>query len=354
MFSPRDYQYDLPRDLIAQQPVDTRDHSRLLVMDRKTGELSHYRFHEISEMLLSGDVLVLNNTEVVPGRLIGRKRTGGKVEVLVLDFVGGRAAFQEKGEFICKCLFKASKPPKPGTRIQFSKEFEAEVLDTHGGFGTVKFLYRDDVEKIIYQLGHVPLPPYIKRENPDNTAMDDRKSYQTVYAKEKGAIAAPTAGLHFSKELIGRMEDKGIEIVYITLHVGYGTFLPVRVSDIRGHQMHSERLFLPSESAKRINNAKNEGRRIVAVGTTCVRTLEYSADSTGNLKECQGECDLFIYPPYEFKVVDALITNFHLPESTLLMLVSAFAGKDNILNAYKEAIKKRYRFFSYGDAMFII
>ncbi|MBW1849052.1 MAG: tRNA preQ1(34) S-adenosylmethionine ribosyltransferase-isomerase QueA [Deltaproteobacteria bacterium] len=353
MFSPFDYHYELPKELIAQQPAHTREHSRLLCMDRNTGEMSHYRFHEISNLLMPGDVLVLNNTEVIPGRLLGKKSTGGKAEVLILDFAGGRSSQQKTGEFICECLIKASKSPKPGTYIQFEKGLEAEVIDTQGEISRVRFLCQNDFEETLYELGKVPLPPYIKRDNNSHDTIDDTASYQTVYALEKGAIAAPTAGLHFSEKLLGIIKDKGIEIVYITLHVGYGTFLPVRASDIRDHQMHSERFFISSASAKRINTAKAEGRRIVAVGTTCVRTLEYAADSTGNLAEGQGQCDLFIYPPYRFKVIDAMITNFHLPASTLLMLVSAFAGRDKILHAYQEAIEKKYRFFSYGDAMFI-
>jgi S-adenosylmethionine:tRNA ribosyltransferase-isomerase len=353
MFSPSDYHYELPKELIAQDSIQTREQSRLLCMDRETGDVSHYRFHEILELLLPGDVLVLNNTKVIPGRLIGKKRTGGKAEVLILDFVGGRLAQQERGEFICKCLIKASKSPKPGTAILFGKGLEAEVLDSQKEISTVRFLCQDDFEQKLYQLGKVPLPPYIKRDNNIHDVKNDRTSYQTVYALEKGAIAAPTAGLHFSKKLLRAIEDKGVEIVYITLHVGYGTFLPIRVNDIREHRMHSERFFVPSMSAKRINIAKAEGRRIVAVGTTCVRTLEYASDSEGYLSEAQAQCDLFIYPSYRFKIVDAMITNFHLPASTLLMLVSAFAGQDKIMRAYQEAIRKKYRFFSYGDAMLI-
>jgi len=351
MFSPLDYHYELPKELIAQQPLPDRGHSRLLVLNRDTGKLSHYRFYEISELLLPGDVLILNNTEVVPGRLIGKKRTGGKAEVLILDFAGALSVLQETGECICECLVKASKSPRPGTRIHFGDTLEAEVLEIQDGICSVQFFFKEDFEKIVYQLGKMPLPPYIKRE--DDHMMDDRHSYQTVYALEKGAIAAPTAGLHFSKALLKNLREKGIEIAYITLHVGYGTFLPVRVSDIRNHQMHAERFSLSLETAKKINTAKKAGRRIVAVGTTCVRTLESAADPTGRLTESRGYCNLFIYPPYPFKVVDALVTNFHLPGSTLLMLVSAFTGRDAILNAYQEAIQKRYRFFSYGDAMLI-
>lgn len=352
MFSPHDYHYDLPQELIAQEPAPPRKQSRLLHLDRKTGGLSHHRFYDVANLLLPGDILVLNNTEVIPGRLMGRKSTGGKAEILILDFTGGCETLKEKGEFVCDCLVKASKFPRPGTRIQFDKDLEAEVLDSRDEICRVRFTCRKNFETILYRLGKVPLPPYIKRENNDENTLD-RAAYQTVYALEKGAIAAPTAGLHFSKGLLDTIKGKGIEIVYITLHVGYGTFLPVRVSDIRRHKMHSERFTLSDASAKRINRAKREGRRIVAVGTTCVRTLEYAAGETGVLQPGSGQCDLFIYPPYRFKVVDAMITNFHLPESTLLMLVSAFAGRDNILKAYQEAIERRYRFFSYGDAMLI-
>ncbi len=351
MFSITDYNYDLPTELIAQKPVKKRDQSKLLFLNRKTGSLSHHKFYELFDLLLPTDVLVVNNTEVVPGRLLGKKDTGGKAEVLILDY---SKAYNKKGNntFVYECLIKASKRPKEGTTIFFDQGLKAEVINSRNGLYSVKFTCKGDFEGLLYRIGKVPLPPYIRRDK-DDIACDDKKSYQTVYASQKGAIAAPTAGLHFTKKFIEKLRLKNIKIVEITLHVGYGTFLPVRVSDIRDHMIHSEWCTIPEKSAETINNAKANGSRIIAVGTTCVRSLEYLSDTNGNIISNSGNCDLFIYPGYRFKVTDAMITNFHLPKSTLLMLVSAFAGRENILNAYREAIKERYRFFSYGDAMFI-
>lgn len=317
-------------------------------MNRETGDLSHRRFCEICDMLLPSDVLVINNTEVIPGRLFGKKDTGGKAEVLILDYGNGT-----KNSGICKCLIKASKSPAVGSRLFFDDETSAEITDFHEGIHTVKFSCSGDFEDMLYRIGKVPLPPYIRRNQGQQTLCDDSMTYQTVYASQKGAIAAPTAGLHFSASLLEKIKSKGVKVVAITLHVGYGTFLPVRVSDIREHRMHSERYSISEQTAEVINQAKAEGSRVIAVGTTCVRTLEYASDAKGNVGIGAGECDLFIYPGYRFSVADAMITNFHLPESTLLMLVSAFAGRERILNAYKEAIEKEYRFYSYGDAMFI-
>jgi len=351
VFSITDYNYDLPTELIAQKPVKKRDQSKLLFLNRKTGSLSHHKFYELFDLLLPTDVLVVNNTEVVPGRLLGKKDTGGKAEVLILDY---SKAYNKKGNntFVYECLIKASKRPKEGTTIFFDQGLKAEVINSRNGLYSVKFTCKGDFEGLLYRIGKVPLPPYIRRDK-DDIACDDKKSYQTVYASQKGAIAAPTAGLHFTKKFIEKLRLKNIKIVEITLHVGYGTFLPVRVSDIRDHMIHSEWCTIPEKSAETINNAKANGSRIIAVGTTCVRSLEYLSDTNGNIISNSGNCDLFIYPGYRFKVTDAMITNFHLPKSTLLMLVSAFAGRENILNAYREAIKERYRFFSYGDAMFI-
>ena len=352
MFSLNEYTYNLPSELIAQQPVMHRDRSKLMVLDRRSGIFSHLVFRDIDHLLTRDDVLVINNSAVIPGRLYGRKDTGGKVEVLVADFAGGCKKDSEADNFICECLIKAAKRPKPGTCFYFDQGVKAEVIESRNGTHTLKFYPGDDFEDTLYRIGEVPLPPYIKR-NKKATPCDDRTAYQTVYASEKGAIAAPTAGLHFTKGLLDKLVAKGVDIVPITLYVGYGSFSPVRVSDIRRHKMPSERFFISQASADTINTARAAGKRIVAVGTTCVRTLEYASNANGELAPGSGSCDLFIYPGYRFRVVDAMITNFHLPKSTLLMLVSAFAGREKILSAYMEAIKRKYRFYSYGDAMFI-
>jgi len=292
--------------------------------------------------------LVVNNTEVIPGRLLGHKETGGKVEALILDFENGC----RNNDLIFKCLVKASKRPRPGSQLCFDQNLTAKVLEYSDDICRLQFFCDTDFEKILYRIGRLPLPPYIKRDCAE-IREDDRISYQTVYAEQKGAIAAPTAGLHFTQKLFKEIKTRGITVVNITLHVGYGTFLPVRVKDIREHQMHSESFNISKECADIINSAKAAGRRIVAVGTTCVRTLEYASDNSGIIHPGRGECDLFIYPGYQFRVADAIVTNFHLPCSTLLMLVSAFAGRRQILDAYQEAIINNYRFYSYGDAMFI-
>ncbi len=352
MFSITDYDYDLPEELIAQKPIEKRDQSKLIFLHRKTGELSHHKFYEICDFLSPSDILVVNNTEVVPGRLIGKKDTGGKAEILILDYTKGYNKRKDDNTFVYECLIKTSKRARQGTTIFFDQGLKAEVINSRNGIYSVKFTCKGDFEELLYRIGKVPLPPYIKRDK-DDIACDDRKSYQTIYASQKGAVAAPTAGFHFTEKLIEKLKLKNIKIVEITLHVGYGTFLPVRVSDIRNHIIHSEWCTVPEKSAEIINNAKANGKRIIAVGTTCVRSLEYLSDTNGNILNKSENCDLFIYPGYRFKVIDAMITNFHLPKSTLLMLVSAFAGRENILNAYREAINKKYRFFSYGDAMFI-
>lgn len=346
MFNLSDYYYDLPQELIAQKPITTRDASRLLSLDRKTGAIAHYSFSDIVNLLHPTDVLVINNTKVIPGRLFGKKDTGGKVEVLILN-VGYHQTDQQY--IIFECLVKSSKPPKPKSFLLFDENVTAQVLSRHDNIWTLKFSFPEDFETVLNRIGHIPLPPYIKRCETD----EDRSSYQTVYASQIGAIAAPTAGFHFTKNLIETLQSIGIKFVEITLHVGYGTFLPVRVTDIRNHQMHSEWFQISDESADQINRAKADHKRIVAVGTTSVRTLEYVAAPDGKISSGKGFCDLFIYPGYKFKIVDAMITNFHLPESTLLMLVSAFAGRENILTAYQHAIAHKYRFYSYGDAMYI-
>ncbi len=353
MFLLGDYDYELPGELIAQAPADRRDGSRLLRLEREGGGLSHHEFNDLGDLLRPEDLLVVNNTEVIPGRLPGRKETGGKAEILILDYANGRLpSHGEKGR-IHQCLVKASKPPRPGGFIYFEKGLKAEVLDQSGGVCSLKFYCDGNFETLLDEIGKTPLPPYIRREDREPES-NDRASYQTVYASRKGAIAAPTAGLHFTEDLMNGLKSRGIEMVELTLHVGYGTFAPVRVNDIRDHPMHSEWFSISKDAADRINGAKIQGRRVVAVGTTSVRTLEYASNKIGQVEMGAGACDLFIYPGYRFKMVDAMITNFHLPKSTLLMLVSAFAGVHNIRGAYQEAIDKEYRFFSYGDAMLIL
>ena len=354
MYSLNDYHYDLPPELIAQKPAEQRDRSNLLHLDRQTGALVHHRFNEIVNFLDPGDVLVVNNTAVIPGRLKGKKATGGSVEVLICDYAESCQSGDINEDLICKCLVKASKRPGPGTRIFFADGMEAEVLEARNGTHTLKFYVNGEFETLLDKIGQVPLPPYIKRSHDEVGRCNDKVSYQTVYAGPKGAIAAPTAGLHFTEALLNKLSVGGVNIVALTLHVGYGTFLPVRVADIRTHQMHSEPYTIDAESAETINQAKNCGKRVVAVGTTSVRTLEYAANSYGCVSAGSGSCDLFIIPGHKFRVVDAIVTNFHLPQSTLLMLVSAFAGRKNVLNAYREAIRRKYRFYSYGDAMLIL
>lgn len=350
MFSLDDYDYALPEELIAQKPVARREASRLLTIRRDTGRFCHRRFYDLYDRLTPQDVLVVNNTAVIPGRLLGRKASGGKAEVLILDYGHGTQEPAARGLRSYHCLIKASKRPRPGSTIHFAPDLCARVQSVCNDIYLLDFICEGDFEKVLQRVGRVPLPPYIKRGIAD---AEDRASYQTVYATRQGAIAAPTAGLHFSRPFLERLQSRGVRIVEITLHVGYGTFLPVRVSDIRQHRMHSERFSIPDAAAKAINQAKAGGCRIIAVGTTCVRTLEFAAGGQGEIAAGGGNCDLFIYPGYRFKMVDAMITNFHLPRSTLLMLVSAFAGRSLILSAYRAAIAERYRFYSYGDAMLI-
>ncbi|MBW1826874.1 MAG: tRNA preQ1(34) S-adenosylmethionine ribosyltransferase-isomerase QueA, partial [Deltaproteobacteria bacterium] len=302
------------------------------------------------DLLTPSDVLVVNNTAVIPARLVGQKETGGRAEVLILGYPDGGKDRMDTGEFICRCMIKTSKRPKDGATLFFDQGLTAEIIDFKDGIYRVKFIYTGRFETLLDRIGRIPLPPYIKRTD----SKDDRTFYQTVYASQKGAVAAPTAGLHFSESLLEKLRKKGVKIVAITLHVSYGTFLPVRVSDIRDHRIHSEWYFIGKQTADVINREKAKGNRIVAVGTTCVRTLEYASNQSGVVAHGSGNCDLFIYPGYGFNVVDAMITNFHLPKSTLLMLVSAFAGRETVLKAYEAAIRERYRFFSYGDAMLIV
>ena len=342
-----DFTFNLPEELIAQQPVAERTASRLLVLDGKTGETEDKVFTDLIDLLQSGDVLVFNNTQVIPARLHGKKASGGKVEVLVERIVD---------EHVALAHIRASKSPKPGTELIFEQGNTAEVTGREGDLFIVKFNHnkqeQNTVLDILNAIGHMPLPPYIQRED---EAFDEER-YQTVYAKKPGAVAAPTAGLHFDEAMLQQLSEKNIEQIHVTLHVGAGTFQPVRADDLKDHHMHKEWIELTEENCDKINKAKEQGRRIIAVGTTSVRCLESAAlfaENDGKLKPYTGETDIFITPGYEFKVIDALVTNFHLSESTLLMLVSAFAGYENIKNAYQHAIKEKYRFFSYGDAMFL-
>jgi len=346
-----DYHYDLPAELIAQKPSAKRESSRLLVLHRTRGELEHRRFDEISEYFNPGDVLVLNDTRVVPARLLGTKESGGRVELLVLDPYKDPGLGIEEGY---ECLIKAAKKTRPESLIILESGVHARVLTSAGGGKVyIRFQCREPLLQLLERVGHVPLPPYIHRGG-DLHDVDDAVAYQTVYARQPGAVAAPTAGLHFSESLLKMIESRGVDLVTVTLHVGYGTFVPIRASDIREHRMHAEYAEISSQSAERIKHARSGGRRVIAVGTTTVRILEWAACLFGEVSSFSGLCNHYIYPGYRFRTVDAMITNFHLPRSTLLLLASAFAGRESILEAYREAIEKRYRFFSYGDAMFIV
>ena len=336
-----DFYYDLPKELIAQTPLKDRASSRLLKVNKQSGELEHTHFHNIINELNKGDCLVLNDTRVIPARLFGEKEgTGGKIEFLLLT---------RKSDDIWEVILKPGKKAKPGAKFIFGDgKLKAEILETvNDGNRLVKFFYNGLFENVLDELGEMPLPPYITAH------LDDKERYQTVYSKHEGSAAAPTAGLHFTEQLLNDIKNKGVNIAYITLHVGLGTFRPVKSDDVENHKMHSEFYSISKEAADTVNNARKNGGRIISVGTTSTRTLETVAGNDGFIKECSGWTDIFIYPPYKFKCVDALITNFHLPESTLLMLVSAFSSKEIIMNAYKEAVKEKYRFFSFGDAMFI-
>ena len=336
-----DFYFELPEELIAQYPLEKRDSSRLMVLDKKTGEIEHRKFHDILEYLNEGDTLVLNNTRVLPARLIGEKEeTGGKIEFLLLKRIEG-----DKWE----CLAKPGRKAKVGTVFTFGEGKLKAIVREIGEEGKriIEFKYDGIFEQVLDELGQMPLPPYIHEK------LEDKERYQTVYSKEKGSAAAPTAGLHFTEELLKEIKDKGVNIAYLTLHVGLGTFRPVKVDDVNNHVMHSEYYHLDKENAELINKTKEAGKRVIAVGTTSSRTLETIGDENGRVREQSGWTDIFIYPGYKFKIVDNLITNFHLPESTLIMLVSALAGQDNIMNAYNTAVKEKYRFFSFGDSMFI-
>lgn len=337
----KDFDYYLPEELIAQDPLEDRSSSRLMVLDKKTGEIQHKIFKDILDYLKPGDCLVLNNTKVIPARLFGVKEgTQAKIEILLL---------KRKENDIWETLVKPGKKAKPGTKIIFGDGLlVGEVIDVvEDGNRLIQFSYEGIFEEILDQLGQMPLPPYITH------TLKDKNRYQTVYAKYDGSAAAPTAGLHFTKELLEKVKAKGIDIAEVTLHVGLGTFRPVKVENVLDHHMHSEFYMVSAEAAEKINATKDRGGRIISVGTTSTRTLESAADENGRLKECSGWTEIFIYPGYRFKLIDCLITNFHLPQSTLVMLVSALAGREHVLAAYEEAVKEKYRFFSFGDAMFI-
>ena len=336
-----DFYYDLPPELIAQTPLERRDSSRLMTLDKTTGEIGHHHFYDLPGFLRPGDCLVMNNSRVLPARLIGQRESGGACEVLLLI---------DRGEKTWECLVRPGKKLRKGAKIIFGDgQLTAEVTEVlEDGNRLVRFDYEGIFLEILERLGRMPLPPYIKEE------LQDQERYQTVYSKVSGSAAAPTAGLHFTPELLKQIEDMGVKLAYVTLHVGLGTFRPVKVDDVEHHDMHSEYCIIPPETAQIINETKQNGGRVICVGTTSCRTVESYANEDGTVRADGGWTKIFIYPGYRFKVLDGLITNFHLPESTLIMLVSALAGKERVLHAYEEAVKKRYRFFSFGDAMCIL
>lgn len=337
----KDFDYALPEELIAQTPIERRDASRLLCLDKVTGEFSHHHFYELPDFLKLGDCLILNNSRVLPARLLGKRLPGGGAcEVLLLI---------DRGEQTWECIVRPGKHLRAGARMSFGDgELTAEVTQVlEGGNRMVRFSYEGIFLEVLEHLGKMPLPPYIREE------LQDRERYQTVYSKVNGSAAAPTAGLHFTPELLGRIQEKGVKLGYVTLHVGLGTFRPVKEEDITDHDMHSEYCVIPQETADLINETKANGGRVICVGTTSCRTIESWAKEDGHMEASAGWTDIFIYPGYKFKVMDALVTNFHLPQSTLIMLVSALAGREHVLAAYEEAVRERYRFFSFGDAMFI-
>ena len=336
-----DFDFYLPEELIAQTPLERRDSSRLLTLDKCTGEIAHRHFYELPQLLRPGDCLVLNNSRVLPARLIGHRLPGGGAcEVLLLT---------DKGDGLWECLVRPGRKLKPGAQVSFGEGRLTATVEAaaSGGNRLVRFHYQGIFLEVLEELGKMPLPPYIKEE------LQDNERYQTVYSKINGSAAAPTAGLHFTPELLRQIQEMGVKLCYVTLHVGLGTFRPVKAEDISEHEMHSEYCMIPEETARTINETKRNGGRVICVGTTSCRTVESFAAEDGTLKESAGWTSIFIYPGYRFKVLDALVTNFHLPQSTLIMLVSALAGREHVLSAYEEAVKERYRFFSFGDAMFI-
>lgn len=342
-----EFDYELPEELIAQMPADKRENSKMLVLDKEKQTIEHKHFFDITDYLDENCLLVLNNTKVLPARLYGTKDTGAKIEVFLLE------AKQDKQ---WSCLIKPSKRIKTGTIITICEELQVKALEKleDAGEWLVELIYDGNLFEILHKVGNIPLPPYIERKlQSDELKQFDMNRYQTVYAKDEGSVAAPTAGLHFTEDILELLKNKGVDIAYVTLNVGLGTFRPVKCENILEHKMHSETFEITDVAAAKITEAKKQGKKIVAVGTTTVRTLETAYQKFGCIKACHDHSELFIYPPYEFKVIDELITNFHLPKSTLLMLVSAFAGKEFIFKAYQEAIENKYRFFSYGDCMFI-
>ena len=345
MLKTHDFYYDLPEELIAQTPLEKRDESRLMCLDKETGELSHHHFYELPDFLNPGDCLILNDSRVLPARLLGRRiladgSAGGACEILLLI---------DRGDNVWECLVRPGKKLRKGAKVSFGDgELTAEIAEElPDGNRLVKFFYEGIFLEVLDRLGKMPLPPYIKEE------LQDRERYQTVYSKVNGSAAAPTAGLHFTPELLEKIRQMGVKVGYVTLHVGLGTFRPVKEEEITDHAMHSEYCVISQETADLINETKKNGGRVICVGTTSCRTVESQAAEDGTMRACAGWTDIFIYPGYRFKVMDALVTNFHLPESTLIMLVSALAGREHVLSAYKEAVEQRYRFFSFGDAMFI-
>ena len=336
-----DFYYELPEELIAQTPVEPRNSSRLMVLPRNGGKIEHKHFYDLPEFLKPGDCLVLNNTRVLPARLYGtREDTGAVVEFVLL---------RQHGNKLWECLAGPGKKAKTGYKFRFSDKLTATVTDVlEDGNRMIEFACEGDFFAVLDEVGQMPLPPYIKEK------LKDKERYQTVYSKDAGSAAAPTAGLHFTKEMLESIKAMGVNIAYVTLHVGLGTFRPVKVEDVTQHKMHTEHYYIPEEAAKTINDTRKNGGRVICVGTTSCRTVESCAKKYGEIKECSGDTDIFIYPGFEFKCMDGLITNFHLPESTLIMLVSAFAGYDNVMNAYNTAVKEKYRFFSFGDAMLIL
>ncbi len=336
-----DFHYELPPELIAQTPIDRRDRSRLMCLDRCSGDIAHRHFYDLPELLREGDCLILNDSRVLPARLLGARETGGAVEVVLL---------RDRGGGVWECLTRPGRKTKPGARLFFGDgELSAAVEgELEGGNRLIRFNYDGIFLEALERLGKMPLPPYIREE------LEDAERYQTVYARPNGSAAAPTAGLHFTRELLDALAARGVVIKKLTLHVGLGTFRPVKTETVEAHQMHAEYFELPPETAEAVNAAKREGRRVLAVGTTSCRSLESAAADDGTVKPYAGFTDAFFYPGYRFKCVDGLVTNFHLPESTLIMLVSAFAGLENVLRAYGEAVRERYRFFSFGDAMLIV
>lgn len=335
-----DFNFELPEELIAQTPLAQRDGSRLLTLNKKTGETGHHHFYDLPSMLRPGDCLVLNNSRVLPARLLGRRSGGGVCEILLLI---------DRGDKVWECLVRPGKKLRTGARVSFGEgELWAEVVgEVEGGNRLVRFEYEGIFLEVLERLGKMPLPPYIREE------LEDGERYQTVYSKVVGSAAAPTAGLHFTEELLKQVKANGVKVCYVTLHVGLGTFRPVKADNLDEHEMHSEYCMISRETAEMINQTKQEGGRVICVGTTSCRTIESWANEDGTMEEKAGWTNIFIYPGYRFKVLDALITNFHLPESTLIMLVSALAGRENVLAAYREAVEEKYRFFSFGDAMFI-